>query len=545
MPKKSILIIEKTTTNKGLNQLLQKSFEEEFDLYYSEKLEEFLGNMPKLKPTIILIDYEVVKLTIENTLEYLKTNKLVQSVPLLFFVKKIDLPKLIEFEIDDFIFKPTNKHEVLFRIKSIIKKSQQKNEIEAKTNELKDFIKEKDKLNQMLTARDLALNKSAAVSIINKKGIILFINDKFCSSSKFSKHELIGKEYNTLLCKSQTALDHKNIWRHIYRGEIWRGEICSLTKQGNILWSDTSISPIYNEKDKIIKFFTVHFDITDRKNFEKELKEKDLSVTKSINYASRIQKALLPSKNYLEEIFNDNFIVYKPRDIVSGDFYWVKQISNFVVVAIADCTGHGVPGAFMSMLGVSILNEIVTFRNSKNPSQILNEMRLLIKKSLHQQDAVTDIDDGMDISVYSIEKNTNKMYYSGAQMSIYILRNNNLPQISGNNITKYEGVDYNLYQVEGDQMPIGLYYKEDLFQTIPLQLIDEDLIYGFSDGYCDQLGGAKYEKFSTKRFRKLLLENCSLNLQEQKLTIENAYNEWLSYNNRRQIDDILVLGIKI
>jgi len=547
MAKRTIVVIIKNEVeNLEFKDILNLNFNKEYDLIYTDNLDSTIKQNPKLRPFIIICDYEEISENIFEITSSISKNKATQEVPLILCITEDNLDNIVDYQIDDFIKKPFNEKVLIARLKLILKKSDLRNQLNEKTSELKEFLKEKDKLYHMLSARDLALNKTAAVAIINKKGILIFINDKFCSTTKYSKHELIGKDYKSIVYSSmKNSSEYEIVWRTIYRGDIWRGEVCSKTKLGDIIWTDTAISPIYDEKGRVLKFFTIHFDVTDRKNFERELKDKNESVTLSINYASRIQKALLPSNLYMTELVNEYFVFYKPRDIVSGDFYWMKQISHLTVFAVADCTGHGVPGAFMSMLGFSFLNEIVTFRNSKLPSQILNELRLLIKQSLHQDDIRSELEDGMDIVICSIDSNNKKMFFAGAMNYIYIIRNKNLPIIEGVNITKFENETNNLFQIDGDDMPLGVFYKEDLFKTTIIDLLEDDIIYGFSDGYGDQFGGENNIKFTTKKFRNLLLEICNNPLETQKKLLQSTYDNWVTAYNKRQIDDILILGIKI
>jgi len=545
MSQKTISLLKDTKYDKYISNLLEKNFSDQFDFIFSETFAEIESKFHVNYPFLIVIDFESNSENIFTLFEQLKSHRKVKKSEIIFLIDKKNLSHLSSFNIEDFISKPTNKEEFIFRFSNIIKRVTHKYEKEKRSKEQKDLLKEKEKLNQVLRARDLALNKSAAVAVINKKGNILFINDKFCSLSKYSKHELIGKDFESILNPKQNDFEKlKTIWISIYRGEIWRGEICSLTRSKNLIWTDTSVSPIYDDNGKINKFFTVHFDITDRIKMEKLLQEKNYSVTKSINYASRIQAALFPSAHFLNEHFNENFVFYKPRDIVSGDFFWMKQISNITVVAIADCTGHGVPGAFMSVLGISFLNEIVTFRNSKIPSQILNEMRLMVKKSLHQEEEGNVIDDGMDITICSIERNKNKLYFAGAMNSIYIIRNKNFNEICGENVIKTEGENANLYQICGDEMPIGSFFKEVLFRSTVIDLVDNDIIIGFSDGIIDQFGGEKYKKFSSTKFKEILLNNYRNNISEFKEILQEEYEKWVLPKKYKQIDDILVIGVK-
>ena len=251
-------------------------------------------------------------------------------------------------------------------------------------------------------------------------------------------------------------------------------------------------------------------------------------IVDSINYAKRIQKAIFPAEDYVKEILHEYFVLLKPRDIVSGDFYWVKQIRNFIIVAVADCTGHGVPGAFMSMLGTSYLNEIVTSRRLDNAGEILNRLRNKVKKSLGQIRKGFDVSDGMDIALYIINTEKQELQYSGAFNPLYILR---------------KDTDNKLIELKADNQPISAYIRETDFTNHKFQLQKNDCLYTFSDGYSDQFGGKKGKKFRSKNFKQLLLKIYEEPMSVQKEILNQTIKEWMG--NNKQIDDIIVCGLRI
>ncbi len=253
----------------------------------------------------------------------------------------------------------------------------------------------------------------------------------------------------------------------------------------------------------------------------------------SISYAQKIQEAVLPSDEYVHSILYDHFIMYKPRDIVSGDFYWVKKIDNQVVVVAADCTGHGVPGAFMSLLGSAFLNEIVNEQNIKNSGFILDKLREKVKTSLHQEGKSGEQKDGMDIALTIIDFENLEVLFSGAYNPLYIIRPVE---------TKDEHA-YEFFQLKADRQPIGIYMKEIPFSTQTFKIQRGDTLYSFSDGYVDQFGGEIGDKFKAKQFKELLLSIQDKSMKEQKEILERAYIKWK--RDLEQIDDVLVFGIKI
>ncbi len=252
--------------------------------------------------------------------------------------------------------------------------------------------------------------------------------------------------------------------------------------------------------------------------------QKDL--TDSLEYASLIQHTLLSSEDILRCNFPDYFIIYKPRDIISGDFYWFKQIKNFLFVVIADCTGHGVPGAFMSVLGISLLNDIVGKRGLDPPAEILNELRKRIKNSLKQDNPETINQDGMDIAFCCIDLETLKMQYSGAYNPLYVIRNGELIEYKANHI------------------PVGVHpHDNESFTNSLLQLQKGDAFYIFSDGFTSQFGGPEGKKFNSKPFKELIYGIQNLSMSVQKLSFETTLSGWKGMYP--QVDDISILGVRI
>ena len=248
-------------------------------------------------------------------------------------------------------------------------------------------------------------------------------------------------------------------------------------------------------------------------------------IISSVNYAKRIQTAMLPTEELFNKYFAEYIILFKPKDIVSGDFYWAKKVNNILVIAAADCTGHGVPGAFVSMLGMSLLNEIII--NSKNitAGQVLNDLRTSIKTSLKQQNKDSASKDGLDIALCVINFDTNELQFAGAYNPLYIIRNNEL------------------IELKADRQPIAIHIKEKDFTNHKFNLQKEDLLYMFSDGYIDQFNGKTNEKFKTKRFKKLLTDNANKSLTKQKQILEQNLIQW--QGNAKQLDDIVIIGTKI
>lgn len=261
-----------------------------------------------------------------------------------------------------------------------------------------------------------------------------------------------------------------------------------------------------------------------------KIKKQNNQIIESIRYASRIQSALLPSDEYLNQTLKNYFVFYEPLDIVSGDFYWVKQIENRIFVVAADCTGHGVPGAFMSILGITSLNEMITHTKYETAGEYLNDLRLLVKNSLNQSGKKGTVADGMDLTLVIFDLENQKMHFAGAYNQIIIIKNPDQTT---------EVIEY-----KGDRMPIGLHLKENMeFSDHVIKIEKGDTIYMFSDGIIDQFGGPNNKKFSLANLKLLLSEIQFMPLPGQKEFIMNKFNEWKG--EKYQIDDVLVMGIKV
>lgn len=267
-----------------------------------------------------------------------------------------------------------------------------------------------------------------------------------------------------------------------------------------------------------------------------EIAEKNKHITASIVYAERIQKALLPPQEIIKHALTDFFIIYRPRDIVSGDFYWSKKVGDYTCIVAADCTGHGVPGAFVSMLGVAFLNEIVNKTHTPVASNILNDLRTQIKTSLQNVDSEGNKPkDGMDMALCIVNRKEMKMQYAGAMNPLYAFKREVDSQ------TNQEKYTFN--ETKADKNPIGAFLVEKPFTNHVIDVEEGDLFYIFSDGYIDQIGGPKEKRFLSKRFKKILGEISDKPMKEQKQVLEEQFNNWKK--NYEQMDDVLVMGIKI
>jgi len=265
-----------------------------------------------------------------------------------------------------------------------------------------------------------------------------------------------------------------------------------------------------------------------RKNTELKLAHdiiavKNKEIVDSINYAKRLQDAILPPLSHIKKSLPDSFVLYKPKDIVAGDFYWMERTGDTILIAAADCTGHGVPGALVSVVCSTALNRTVKEFKITEPGKMLDKLRELVLETFEKSES--NVQDGMDISLCSINTKTNEIQWSGAYNSLVYIQNGELKE------------------VEADKQPIGKNDKPVQFTTHNLKLQKGDMLYLLTDGYADQFGGPNGKKFKCKQLEELLLENASQGMEVQKKKLEETLENWKG--NLEQVDDILIMGIKL
>jgi len=256
-----------------------------------------------------------------------------------------------------------------------------------------------------------------------------------------------------------------------------------------------------------------------------EIFQQKKEIMDSIYYARRIQNALLPPEDVRNKLLPEHFVLYLPRDVVSGDFFWVAQKGQKIIITAADCTGHGVPGAFMSMLGIAFLTEIVNKPEAESAAGILNELREYIITYLRQTGKTGESKDGMDMALVVLDLPNNKLEYAGAHNPLYIIRNNEL------------------LEYKADRMPIGYYEQTTSFENHTINLEPNDCIYFFSDGFVDQFGGDSGKKYRSRPFKELLVSNHHQSMEEQRKIILDTHVQWKG--SEKQIDDILVIGMRV
>jgi serine phosphatase RsbU (regulator of sigma subunit) len=369
------------------------------------------------------------------------------------------------------------------------------------------------------------------------------LKDSIFNEEKFTIISDIEKKYEsekkqTEIIKLQAETDKKS-------GIIKRQELLRNSLIGIILLAFIAIGAsfyAYQTKQKAnLNLELKNKEITSQKD---KIEHQKFEIIQSIHYAQRIQNALLPSEEVFSTIFPYSFVIFKPKDIVSGDFYWISKRGNKTYYVTADCTGHGVPGGFMSMLGTALLNEIIDERMVSDPGEILNIMREKIIHALKQadEDNKQESKDGMDLVLLKIDSNTLELEYAAANNSFYIVSNKQLAVDNKNCILQTD--DCLLFELSCDKMPIGVYHgTEKPFKTYKYQLQRGDTIYTYTDGYADQFGGEKGKKYTYKRLREKLLAISMEPMEEQKLILESEFESWRG--EQEQIDDVCLIGLKV
>ena len=324
--------------------------------------------------------------------------------------------------------------------------------------------------------------------------------------------------------------DKDDIIEAINKGNIFRFVTKPWSKEDLKILIDSAME-VYNLKIQnrdLINYLEDAKENLEQKVMERtrKIEQQRMNITDSIHYASRIQKALMLPSEKLNKLMSSHFVLNKPKDIVSGDYYWVSNKSDRLIIAVADCTGHGVPGAFMSILGINFLNKIVSNSDTPRANDILNELREHIIEALGQTGKRDEAREGMEMALCVVDFKHNMIQFSGAFRPMYLISEGELKVI------------------QGDRMPIGIYEEEKVsFSNKEVPFKENDIIYLFTDGYVDQIGGLARKTFKSVRFKKLLKEICRKPLEEQKSILREEHEIWRA--GQEQIDDILILGVEL
>lgn len=277
------------------------------------------------------------------------------------------------------------------------------------------------------------------------------------------------------------------------------------------------------------------------KNQKDIVDEKNQSISSSIAYAQRLQSAILPKRTEIEEHFPESFLIFKPKDLVSGDFYWFEKYDGRIYIAAADCTGHGVPGAMVSVVCSNALSRVLKEFGITEPSKILGRTRELVIETFGRSDE--QVEDGMDISLCSIDVKTGNVIFAGANNPLWVVRSNEHKQEAIDADRRLEAETHHLLEFKGDKQPVGPYPRMKDFTDREIHCFKGDILYLFSDGFSDQFGGQDGKKFMSARLKKELLKRCQVELHQQEAQIDAMYENWRI--NHEQVDDVCMIAIKL
>jgi len=402
--------------------------------------------------------------------------------------------------------------------------------VKERTVDLEEEKRKIEHINKELEKLSIVVSKTDnAVVIADKDGTIEWINDslmRMYSKNIATPESIYGKNF-VGLSSNPDIIKAVDTCRREKISVSYESE--SKNSEGKRFWVQSTLTPILNEQGDIHKFVIIDADITERKHAEEVIREKNKDITDSINYAVRIQEAIFPDQDKIHSLLPDSFVLFKPRDIVSGDFYFMEPIkmNDGVLLrgfAVGDCTGHGVPGALMSMIGTSFLKQSLSERTVNSPADALDYVSNKLNDTFqHQQGEV--IRDGMDVAFCVLNPDTREMYFAGAERPCVIIGENGLKEI------------------KGDSRSVGYSEINLPFVNHKVQLAKGDVVYLFSDGYADQFGGPKGKKFKYKRLLESLVSVSKLAMHEQKVQLDKIFTEWKG--GLEQVDDVLLIGIRV
>lgn len=377
----------------------------------------------------------------------------------------------------------------------------------------------------------LSENSLDLITRIDADGSFFYINPTIEALTGHKPNQYLNKKLDQVGLNQEVA----EIWSHILDTVISSQEkkSCEMefpSEEGEAKIMMVNAIPEFDAEEKDVEsVLLVSHDITESKKKENVIKAKNKKINDSINYAERIQSTILPGNEILRELLPKSFMIFKPRDLVSGDFPWIFQHGDDIILAAVDCTGHGVPGAMISLVGYFLLNEVVVGKGIYQPGEILDELDKLVTDTFRQNSENAKIKDGMDVAICRFNPNTGKLDYAGAHRPLYLMR------------TTGEEVE----QLKGDKFPIGggsAFKNKTNFMNFEADLNKGDAFYFFSDGLPDQFGGPQDRKLGPKRIRKFIEDNKGKDMFEMEKGMDNFLLDW--QGEQRQFDDILIFGVE-
>ncbi|UZR95389.1 PAS domain S-box protein [Chondrinema litorale] len=374
----------------------------------------------------------------------------------------------------------------------------------------------------------LSENSLDLITRVNNEGRFYYINPVIKNLTGRNTDYFLNKTIDEVHLNNEIKESWKEIFQQVFnKQEKFITELEFPTVKDDVRIMQVSAIPEAVEDGTIESVLMVSHDITDRKKTENEVRTNNKKITESINYAKRIQTAILPNDTVINKVFPDSFIFYKPRDVVSGDFPWFIQKNDDIYIAAVDCTGHGVPGALISLIGYFILNDVINSEEEIETGKVLDYLNQGVTKTLRQDDPDATTRDGMDIALLRVNYKENFFEYSGANRPLYMNH------------------DGELVQIKGDKFPIGggKYKTRTNFSTHRMNINHKESLYFFSDGFPDQFGGSDNKKFGNQRIRSIIQTNQGQSMEQMSQHFGNAFEDWKG--DRKQTDDVLMIGIKL
>ncbi|GEM_PF-1600535 len=484
-------------------------------------------------PDLLIINTELQNSDGVELLTQIKSHPVYFDIPVVMMTDQVHdnvLETCFSFGCDNFIMLPSEKFILRTAIKTVFEKLGFVRKIELQRDELKmqrNIAIEKGRELQRSERRLQGLfnTSKAGIAMSDINAAFIFTNSVYPELFGYTSEEILKMTHFQLIPFINLE-EVKNHYKMLLSGEVENLNLIRqyLRKNGTLFWGHISVSVIRNEKgipESIVSYLA---DIDSFKKNEVKISLANQNIQAALTYAKRIQDALLPSRKLISDLFPEHFVFYKPKEIVSGDFYWAKKVDEYYLIAAADCTGHGVPGAFMSLLFISMLNEIGNRKKISQASRILEELKNSLQNTINRSSGTDVIQDGMDIALCVYNSQTNVLQYSGAFNSLLMIR--------GGELKEYKA----------DSMPIGFWRGNVMFTNHEIQLKEGDVFYIFSDGFYDQIGGEKNRKFMKGNFRNLLQTIHLKPFKVQETFLIETITNWIG--NNEQVDDILVIGFQ-
>lgn len=397
-------------------------------------------------------------------------------------------------------------------------------------------------LKNLFKAYQSAIDCNIEASMTDLNGVIIHANDQFCARSGYEEHELVGQRHAIINSGHHSSDFFKQMWENIIEGKTWRGDVRNRAKDGRLYWVDSTILPVSNDQQEIIGFLSLRIEITDKVELREKLERmnnsleemislktsqltiKNRDIMASLRYAQRIQNAMMPSRQSIMDVLPESFVLFRPKVVVSGDFYFFHASNGVVHFSAADGTGHGVPGALLSILGTERLEDAM--RESNDTGEILSILNRHIHSSLGRasEEAILD---GLEIAICRLDLHSGMLQFSGANRPLWVIRKD---------ASEVE-------VIKGDRQSICESTAMDhSFSCHHVQLHDGDAVYIFSDGIVDTFNEEDTHKLKTSGFKKLLLDMNQTSMSYQHDMLNSFLNRYIG--NGKQTDDILVFGVR-